>query len=97
MATEDPEEVRLIATVQGRVQGVGFRYFVAERARARAISGYVRNLIGGGVELVAEGPRPALEALVEELRIGPPLARVHTVDVSWSRSDRALHRFHVRA
>ncbi len=97
MAVEDPQKVRLIATVQGRVQAVGYRYFVAERARARAISGYVRNLIGGGVEVVAEGPRPALEALVEELRIGPPLARVRTVDVSWSRSDQTLHEFHVRA
>ncbi len=97
MAVEDPPKVRLIAAVHGRVQGVGFRYFVAARARARAISGYVRNRTDGGVDVVADGPRPVLEALVEDLRTGPPLAGVRTVDVSWSRSDQTLHEFRVRA
>ena len=102
MAVANPEEVRLeevhlVATVHGRVQAVGFRYFVAKMARAQGIRGYVHNLVGGGVEVVAEGPRLTLEALVDELRVGPPLASVRAVDVSWSQSERTLHEFHIRA
>jgi acylphosphatase len=65
--------------VQGRVQGVGFRWFVRERARALGLAGWVRNLPSGSVELVAAGEMEALQRLDAALRAGPPGARVDDV------------------
>jgi acylphosphatase len=64
--------------VHGRVQGVGFRAFVARRARALGVNGEVRNLPDGGVEAIAEGDDAALEAFALEVRRGPVHARVET-------------------
>ncbi len=75
---------RLHAVVQGRVQGVGFRYFVMERARDLHLVGLCRNLANGDVEVVAEGEEGALEALVAGLHQGPYMAhveRVHAVQL----------------
>jgi len=76
--------VRVRIVVRGRVQGVGFRYFVVLRARELGLSGWVRNLPDGTVEAEAEGPRPQLERLIHELRQGPRPANVTGVDATWS-------------
>src|SRR5437660_11118328 len=63
----------LYAVVAGYVQGVGFRYFVVEKAQRLGLHGYVRNQTNGDVEVVAQGTRPALENLLvrsEERRVG---------------------------
>ena len=65
--------------VVGRVQGVGFRWFVREEARRHALAGWVRNLPSGGVEIAAEGPQDALDRLMDAVRRGPSGARVETV------------------
>jgi acylphosphatase len=70
--------------VTGRVQGVGFRYFTAGHARRLGIAGFVQNLPDGRVEVVAEGERAVVEALVATLRQGPPGAAVRTVEVDWT-------------
>ncbi len=62
--------------VVGRVQGVGFRWFVREVARRHALAGWVRNVADGAVEVAAEGPPNALAALRAALRRGPDGARV---------------------
>ncbi|HEV8128949.1 MAG TPA: acylphosphatase [Candidatus Eisenbacteria bacterium] len=80
---ETGDRTRLHAVVTGRVQGVGYRFFAQERAVARGLAGTVRNLPGGSVEVEAEGPRPALDAYLGELREGPPAARVSDVTVRW--------------
>ena len=74
---------RITARVAGRVQGVGYRYFVQAEAARLELSGTVRNLPDGGVAVEAEGPRPALHELLGRLREGPPAARVTSVDVNW--------------
>jgi acylphosphatase len=61
------------------VQGVGFRWFVRERARALGLAGWVRNLPGGEVEVAASGPDEALRALEAAVAEGPPSARVSHV------------------
>ena len=73
---------RLRAKVSGRVQGVGFRYFVQKVASELGLSGFVRNLATGDVELEAEGTASALDQLVVVLQGGPPLSRVDEVVVT---------------
>jgi acylphosphatase len=65
--------------VTGVVQGVGFRWFVRERARRLGVSGWVRNLSDGSVEVAAAGDAQQLELLRGELRRGPNGARVEAI------------------
>ncbi len=70
--------------VHGYVQGVFFRVFVVQHARELGLTGYVRNMAGGAVEVHAEGERSQLERLTGYLHKGPPAARVVRVESSWS-------------
>jgi acylphosphatase len=72
--------MRLHVLVRGRVQGVGFRWFVRETARDLGLAGWVRNRPDGTVEVAAEGSAVTLERLRDELRNGPPGAAVTSVD-----------------
>ena len=86
----------LRAVVRGRVQGVGFREYVLNRARFLAVSGYVRNLPDGrSLEVVAEGTRSELEQLLSYLREGPRLARVDAVETEWGEPTGAYEGFGV--
>jgi acylphosphatase len=67
---------RLRATVQGRVQGVGFRYAVLSEAKTLGLSGFVENRPDGSVHVEAEGSREKLDRLEGFLRSGPSPARV---------------------
>ncbi|MBO8140677.1 MAG: acylphosphatase [Firmicutes bacterium] len=81
MASEaETPAVRRAWRIRGRVQGVGFRVFVARHARALGLSGYARNLPDGTVEVLAEGPPALLEQLARQLLFGPPGARVERID-----------------
>ncbi|RMH40395.1 MAG: acylphosphatase [Deltaproteobacteria bacterium] len=75
------ETIRVRVRVRGRVQGVWFRGSTRERAMRVGVSGWVRNLPDGSVELEAEGPPEAVDALVDWCRQGPPAARVDSVEV----------------
>jgi acylphosphatase len=66
-------------SIEGQVQGVGYRAFVARRAAALGLRGFVRNLAPGGVEALVAGPGEKIDALVEACWIGPRLARVSDV------------------
>ena len=66
--------------VQGKVQGVGFRWFVVQHARRLGLGGWVRNRADGAVELFAAGDADALRELENELSRGPDGARVDRVD-----------------
>lgn len=89
-------KVQLHAWVQGHVQGVGFRYFVRQRAAALQLSGWVRNLHDGRVEFLAEGERSDLEALLSEVKAGPTGSQVSDVKTSWGEKSGDLDRFEVR-
>lgn len=82
-------------TVSGRVQGVGFRYYVVECAQTLGINGWVRNTWDGKVELAAEGPRPDLEILRDRVRQGPPASFVADVQESWEPPAGKFSRFYV--
>jgi acylphosphatase len=79
----DDEIVRLHAIIDGHVQGVGFRFFVRDHAERLKLTGWVRNTYDGQVELVAEGPRPALEELLDLVRQGPHSSFVTSVQSDW--------------
>lgn len=88
---------RLEATIRGRVQGVGFRYFVVRKAVELDLRGWVTNLPDGGVRCVAEGPAGALEALESALRVGPPGSLVMVVDAVLGPATGRFDRFSVRS
>ena len=91
------EVAHLSATVYGRVQGVFFRYFVRNEARGLGLKGYVRNLASGdAVEVQAEGEKPQLDKLLEQLNVGPPGAWVKRVEVNWSDYSGRFDDFGVR-
>lgn len=71
------------ALVHGQVQGVGYRAFARGEARRLALSGWVRNLPDGSVEVMAAGPGPDLVRLVDRLREGPPAGSVTRIDLDW--------------
>ncbi len=91
-----PDRHRLQAAVQGRVQGVSFRYYTQRRATELGLVGYVRNTWDGSVEVVAEGQRSDLDKLLAILRVGPRAAVVTRVDVQWAAATNAFDRFEVR-
>lgn len=88
--------MRLSAIIHGRVQGVFFRDFTRRQAWALGLMGYVRNLPDGTVEAVAEGPRDALDKLLERLEAGPSGARVDKVDFRWEEHSGEFDLFEVR-
>jgi acylphosphatase len=96
-ARRDDTPGRLEATVRGRVQGVGFRYFVVRRAMDLRIVGWVANDSDGSVVLVAEGPPDALDALEAELRVGPIGAVVEGVDAVRMAGTGRHERFRIRS
>jgi len=82
--------------VSGRVQGVFFRAHTRDLARSLGLSGFVRNLPDGRVEIVAEGEEKALEKLVSFARQGPPLAQVTGVEVRWEAPTGEFPGFSIR-
>lgn len=88
---------RLEATVRGRVQGVGFRWFVALEAQRLALGGWVRNAADGSVQVVAEGTRADLERLAERLAIGPTDAHVIDLSLRWLPAAGAPTPFEIRS
>jgi len=91
----DEAPVSFRAVVRGRVQGVNFRGFVYTRARTLQLTGYVRNLPDGSVEVVAEGKRAELEQLLRYLHGGPRGARVRRVDTEWREATGLSRAFDV--
>ena len=83
--------------IRGRVQGVGFRWFVMSEAERLELGGYVRNLPDGSVEVVSRGSDDALETLERRLRRGPPAARVEAVEILQVPVERDVPRsFEIR-
>eukprot|EP00933_Yihiella_yeosuensis_P045185 TRINITY_DN40510_c0_g1_i1.p1 TRINITY_DN40510_c0_g1~~TRINITY_DN40510_c0_g1_i1.p1 ORF type:complete len:131 (+),score=35.70 TRINITY_DN40510_c0_g1_i1:43-435(+) len=83
VAMEDGERVRAHAFVSGKVQGVFYRNNTVKQAQERSLSGWVRNLCDGRVELQAQGTKEQVEDLLRWCHDGPAKAKVKSVDVSW--------------
>jgi acylphosphatase len=89
------DTIRRRATVHGNVQGVFFRDSTQEEAEKHGVNGWVRNQSDGSVEAVLEGPREAVEAMLEFLENGPSRADVDRIDVQ-EEEPEGLSSFEVR-
>ena len=87
---------RLHATVEGRVQGVGYRAFVDQSAYALNLTGWVRNRWDGSVEVLVEGQRQVLDKLLAELYRGPRASNVTAIQTEWQPATGEFSRFWVR-
>ena len=93
MTTHDapaPSPVRHLI-VQGKVQGVGFRWYVRERARRLGVAGWVRNEPDGSVRVMVGGPAHLVSRFIDEMRLGPPNAIIDAIReerVALATSDR---------
>lgn len=91
----DEPPVRAHILVCGRVQGVGFRAFAARTAVRLDLSGGVRNLDDGRVELEVEGGKTVIEALLQELKVGPPAAHVRAIEAEWGAATGQYSNFSI--
>lgn len=89
------DRIRKRVVVSGRVQGVWFRRWTADRALELGVDGWVRNLEDGNVEAVFEGPASAVDSAVRSVGSGPERARVDEVDVE-DRAPEGTHGFSIR-
>ncbi|TFH02523.1 MAG: acylphosphatase [Calditrichales bacterium] len=81
--------------VTGRVQGVGYRYFAMRNASQLGLTGYVRNLSGGSVELLTEGEKELIQHFIEILKKGPGFSRVEQVKVTYKEYSSKYSQFSV--
>ncbi len=82
--------------ITGRVQGVFFRDYTRENAMKLGLTGWVKNLADGNVEVVVEGEEDKIDMLIELLKKGPPAARVKDVKVIWQKPDNEFDDFSIR-
>ena len=82
--------------IQGRVQGVSFRYYTVGEARSYGLTGWVRNLWDGRVEVLLDGDEDAVKRMVDWCHHGPPSAVVENVEVLWEEPAAEFINFRVR-
>ena len=86
---------RIHLIISGLVQGVGYRAWVIEQANRLGISGWVKNLPDGSVEVAAESGEKTLKQFITVCRKGPPEARVDQTDVQWEQITGGYDGFEV--
>ncbi len=74
-------------TIRGRVQGVGYRYWLEQQARARGLEGWVRNRRNGSVEALLAGPPDVVSGMIASCRRGPSSARVDALEEESANAD----------
>lgn len=87
---------RVHILIHGDVQGIGFRHHTAKKARELGLSGFVRNLPNGSVEIVAEGETAKVEELLVFCRRGPPMATVMEVVAEEEKATGEFEGFAIR-
>ena len=82
--------------VQGRVQGVGYRWFTMQMAQKFNVKGYVANLINGDVEVFVQGDEAAVHEFISHLRKGPTFSQVTNLIINNVDFDQSLNQFKVK-
>ena len=80
----------------GRVQGVGFRFFAREQASVYGVTGWVKNLYDGTVEIHAEGEKDVLKGFIERIKRGPIFGLVSELSVDWIESTGKYTNFSIQ-
>ncbi len=89
-------EVRAHVSVSGLVQGVGYRYFIFNRAISLGLVGYVRNIFSGEVEIEIEGDRSLIEEFIKEAKIGPRASHIKGLKIEWIKCMKSEKSFEIR-
>jgi len=87
---------KVLALIKGYVQGVGFRSWAYRKANMLGLSGYIRNLPNGDVEVLASGDKLKVDEFVEMLQAGPPGAEVEEVKIQELSGEAIIDGFHIR-
>ncbi|MCB4790478.1 MAG: acylphosphatase [Elusimicrobia bacterium] len=87
---------RVHAIVKGSVQGIGYRWFVQKTANNLNLTGWVRNLSNGDVELEAEGERKTLDEFLKSLNYGHKWAQVTEIETQWLQNENSYRDFEIR-
>ncbi len=82
--------------ISGKVQGIGYRYFVYRKARRLGLVGTVENLPDGTVRVIAQGDESELKAYIEYLKRGTIFSRVDAVDEKWSSTEPTFADFQIK-
>jgi len=82
--------------IQGRVQGVGFRWFAQQNAQQFGLQGYVENLHNGDVEVFVQGSEESLQQFIAKLKVGPSFANVTNFNISDTEVDNSFNQFKVK-
>lgn len=88
--------IQLHIVVSGEVQGVGYRYYTQMKAIQYGITGWVKNLQGGGVEILASGEKAALERFIDEVRRGNPFSHVNHIEVNETEKTDTYKSFAIK-
>lgn len=89
--------VRAHVFIEGRVQGISYRYWTLRQAQGLQLTGWVRNLDDGRVEAVFEGQKKEVEQMVKKCKRGPMLAGVKHIDVVWEDATGEFKNFEIVA
>ncbi len=81
--------------ILGFVQGVGYRYFVKSNARKLGLKGWAKNTEDGRVEILAQGPKEAIEKLIKICEKGPFLSEVKSVQIEWEETAEKFQSFDI--
>ena len=82
--------------MSGLVQGVYYRQFTLTKAKALGLTGWVKNLFDGKVEIICEGEKGLILDFIKELRIGPSSASVTAVQIDWQEYKREFEEFNIK-
>ena len=82
--------------ISGLVQGVGYRWFVSRKAQEYNLTGYVKNLYSGDVEVEVEGHKPMILDFVRDLRVGPRSGHVTDMKIDWGEYEGRYGSFDVK-
>lgn len=88
--------VKVHLVVRGKVQGVFYRANTKKKAEEFLLCGYVKNLPDGSIEVIAQGPKPKVDELVEYCMHGPDAAYVEDIDIEYSDDDEDIDKFEIK-
>ena len=95
MTTQSEEILKVNLTISGKVQRVGFRYFVLRHAQELGINGWVSNKSNGDVEALAQGEKVDLEQFIAKVKEGTTFSRVDNVNLEWMNKDEQYFGFEI--